>query len=104
MEEQMKRIIVTCAAIIMLLSVYCPAVEKKERSSVPPPVRKIDTLAKAKQAVPPATPAKAKDTTRKVGPANTGPVKYDDFIDKNHNGIDDRKENLVKKDSAKTSK
>ncbi|MCK4607231.1 MAG: hypothetical protein KAU35_08055 [candidate division Zixibacteria bacterium] len=61
------------------------------------------------------SPAKVTVTTEKQVPARKAPAeqnktvkvdqkKYDDFIDKNNNGIDDRKEKLVPKAARKDKK
>jgi hypothetical protein len=45
--------------------------------------------------------AEAKKAAAKKAAANSKKKKYDNFIDKNKNGIDDRKENLKKKTTPK---
>ncbi|MBK7141112.1 MAG: hypothetical protein IPH75_03395 [bacterium] len=76
------------------------AVEKKAKET--PPAKqaqpaKTDSAAKAskpaeKKADPKAAPNKV-DTKAKTD------KKYDNFVDRNNNGVDDRKENLKKKDA-----
>ena len=85
----MKRYItyIFCALFLFSLSGTAFAVEKK--------VKKADVK---KTAVKKETPKKnLKDTKTK----QTAKKKYDNFIDKNNNGIDDRKENLKKKTTKK---
>lgn len=74
------------AAFVLSLSSVVPAVEKTPKN--PPPKE------------PPKTaPQKPKDTPKvKAKEQPPAPKKFDDFIDKNKNGVDDRKENLPKKE------
>jgi hypothetical protein len=73
--------------VIIVLSLWgnASAVEKKQKSSTPP--TKTTTT---KTPTPPKTTQKTSQKT--PAPSTTKPKKYDDFIDKNKNGIDDRKE------------
>ncbi len=76
------------------------AVEKKQKSTPPP--KRTEQAAKDsstkptkpadKKSDPKATP-QAKDDKGKTE------KKYDNFVDKNNNGVDDRRENLKKKDT-----
>lgn len=92
----MKRILVYIFALAFVLSavgsasaidvrtngVEVSAIKKKEK-------KKVD---KPKQ---PTEPKQAPD------PPPQKPKKYDDFVDQNNNGIDDRKENLKEKPTEK---
>lgn len=88
-----------CAMLALALAAPVGAV-KKEKSDKKAKLTQVDTKkkvgdAKKKTSTTPAAKAKVKKA----------PVKgrYDTFVDKNNNGIDDRKEQLKqKKDPAKT--
>jgi hypothetical protein len=68
-------------------------VEKKDKKGKP------QTSQQAKKKPTKATPKKP---PKQPPPAKKPPAKkYDDFIDKNKNGIDDRRENLIKKSPPK---
>jgi hypothetical protein len=86
----MKRFItyIVCSAFLISLSGNVAAVEKKEKKQV-----KKQVVQKKK--------APAKKSTRIVP---RGKRKYDTFVDRNKNGIDDRKENLKQKPAAKAPK
>ncbi|HVP07668.1 MAG TPA: hypothetical protein VMS71_07495 [Candidatus Acidoferrum sp.] len=80
-------------ALVALLTSPLGAIDKKPKSQ--PPAKPTPT-----QKINPA-PSKAPDSTgnkknAKVAP-NNKQQKYNDFIDKNNNGIDDRLEDLKKK-------
>lgn len=62
------------------------AVEKVEKTKPTDPPKKSAEPAKP---TPPAKPASPNSPTKKSAPPKK---KYDDFIDKNKNGVDDRKE------------
>lgn len=98
----MKRLLTYAFCTLFLLSSggSAWAVEKKSKDDKPAskteekkkPEKKSDNEPEEKPAKkapqkPPKKPAKKK--------------KYDDFVDKNKNGIDDRRENLKKKPSSK---
>jgi hypothetical protein len=74
------------ALFVLSLAATVPAVEKTPKK--PPATEQ-----------PKPASQKAKDTP-KVKPKEQPPApkKFDDFIDKNKNGVDDRKENLPKKE------
>ena len=75
---------IVLALLLFSLAGVAPAVEKKPKSTPP-----------AQQ--PKTPPAKPKDTqTNKPKKQPDPPKKFDDFIDKNKNGVDDRKENPKK--------
>ena len=84
----MKRLIIyiVCVAFCMSLAGPAYSVEKKKKD-------KPKTEQKSKQPAKKPTPPPAKKPEPPKKP------KYDDFVDKNKNGIDDRKENLKKKPS-----
>ncbi len=92
----MKRTLILLLSALWLFAGAVCAVEKKEK---PKPVE----APKIVQPKPkPVTPAPAAKTTKPAGKdtkAKPAEKKYDDFIDLNHNGIDDRQENLVKKEN-----
>lgn len=111
----MKRVMtfLICAAWLLAVAPV-GAVEKKGKDE-----KKSTTLQTKQSTIKKDSLKTAKDSTKKpLGkqPAAISPSrKYDDFIDKNNNGIDDRKENLKRKapadadkqkeaDSSKTSK
>lgn len=72
------------ALVLVVLSGSVPAVEKKPKETPP-----------TKQPVVP-TPKKNDSQTAKSKQRVTPPKKFDDFIDKNKNGVDDRKESVKK--------
>ena len=75
------------AALFMLsLGATVPAVEKTPK--------KAPTTEKPK---PPTQKPKDSPKIKPKDPA-PAPKKFDDFVDKNKNGVDDRKENLPKKE------
>ena len=85
-----------CALFLLSSGGGAWAVEKKSKDNKPPskseekkkPEKKPD---KEPAKEPPKEPTKKPEKKKK----------YDDFVDKNKNGIDDRRENLKKKPSAK---
>lgn len=85
----MKRFItyLVCSLFLVSLSGNVTAVEKKDKK----PVKKQVVL-------------KKKTPTKKGKKFVQRAKKYDSFIDKNKNGIDDRKENLKQKPAAKAPK
>ena len=91
----MKRLItyLVCCLFLFSLSGNLSAVEKKEKKSV------------KKQLVQKKKPSPKKNTLkfRKSHKLLKG-KKYDTFIDRNKNGIDDRRESLKVKPPAKTKK
>jgi len=92
----MKRLIIylVCSAFLISLGGNVMAVEKKDKK----PIKKEVVLKKNKKStkkIPLSTTKSKKRVLKK---------KYDTFIDKNKNGIDDRKENLKQKPAAKVSK
>ncbi len=91
----MKRLIIylVCSAFLISLGGNVMAVEKKDKK----PVKKEVVLKnkKSTKKIPLSTTKSKKQVPKK---------KYDSFIDKNKNGIDDRKENLKQKPAAKVSK
>lgn len=84
----MKRYIPYVVAVGLALSCIGSgwAVEKKEKEK--PKQEQV----KPKEAPKPAPPVDDKKAEKPKPPK-----KYDDFVDKNNNGVDDRKENLKKK-------
>jgi len=82
---------VVCVLMLAAFNGSAFAVEKKTKDKA------------AKQTVQKKTTAKTKGKTAGRTKASTS-KKYDNFIDKNKNGIDDRRENLKKKTTAKTAK
>ncbi len=92
----MKRLAVyiVCGMFVLSLSGPVSAVDKKKKQSV------------KQQEVQKKTPDSAKPGST-LKPARGTPVpkkKYDDFIDTNKNGIDDRQEKLKQKRPAATKK
>lgn len=87
----MKKALIYIFAMIFLLSVCgtVGAVDKKDKTT--PPVTENKNQKKQD----------TKDKSQESKPAPTQ-KKYDDFVDKNNNGIDDRKENLKEKPSDDT--
>jgi hypothetical protein len=100
----MKMLSYILSVAILFLALMAFAVEKKEKPTVAEPPKKVDQPASAKTIPKNSTPHKNLDSIKKSAPAAGAPKKFDDFVDKNHNGIDDRKENLVKKDEKKPAK
>ena len=94
--------LLAAALLITGVSSVC-AVEKKQKEN--PPAKPTQTAAKDSTAKPAKAPEKKSDAKpdqksapkQGEGNAKTG-KKYDDFVDKNNNGVDDRRENLKKKD------
>jgi len=86
-EDIMKRYLayIICALFLFSLNGSLLAVEKKDKKKIEKKeqVQEKDLTKKD----PKATDTKQKATEKK----------YDTFVDKNNNGIDDRKENLKKK-------
>ncbi|PWB76422.1 hypothetical protein C3F09_00185 [candidate division GN15 bacterium] len=72
---------------LLSVSIAVPAVEKSPK--------------KTPSAQPSKSPAPVVKDSQKSKPKEqpAPPKKYDDFVDKNKNGVDDRKENLKKTDS-----
>ena len=85
----MKRLLIylVCAGFLFSLSGQVHAVEKQKKSKTKVVKKKEASAAKKK-----ATPA-----TRKKAPAK----KFDRFVDRNNNGIDDRREHLKQKSAPK---
>jgi hypothetical protein len=80
---------ILCAALLLAASTDALAVDKKKKS---PPAQ---TEERKKAAPKKKEPSRQQSTDRK----------YDNFVDRNQNGIDDRKENLkTKKTPDKPSK
>ena len=95
----MKRVItyLTCAAWLFVVAAPVGAVDKKEDKSKTE--QKKDSTA-TKDSL---KTAKKDSTGKPISPAvRPGAKKYDNFIDQNKNGIDDRRENLKRKAPAKT--
>ena len=82
--------IVICIFFAIGLGEQARAVEKKEKQ----PVAKVKPAEKGKTSFDKVTPDSQASAVQ-------SPKKYDDFIDKNDNGIDDRKEKLVPKAAKK---
>lgn len=94
----MKRLMtyLLCGFFLISVTGNVAAVEKKEKKTA-----KKQVVVKKK-----AVPSKSVKVVPKgkKGTVATTKRKYDNFIDKNKNGIDDRQERLKKKSPAKTSK
>jgi len=90
----MKRILtyLVCTLFLLASGGSAFAVEKKSKDTKPAP----KTEEKKKPEKKPET-EKPEKPTKKPEPKK----KYDDFVDKNKNGIDDRRENLKKKPEDK---
>ncbi|MCP4684301.1 MAG: hypothetical protein GY867_02535 [bacterium] len=94
----MKRILtfIFCAAFLVSGGGSAWAVEKKSKEKPKTETEEKKEPAKKEAPKKPAakkpSPPKKKPETKK---------KYDDFVDKNKNGIDDRRENLKKKPTEK---
>lgn len=78
-------VIITCLTALLLAGTTL-AVEKVEKKKPSEPPKKVTEPAKP---TPPAKPAVPNPPSKKPSPPKK---KYDDFIDKNKNGVDDRKE------------
>ncbi len=95
----MKKLIPYILSLTLLVTGVSAAfaVEKKQKSTSPPkPTQQAtkDSSAKPVEKKPEVKPTqKPADTKAKTD------KKYDNFVDKNNNGVDDRRENLKKKDS-----
>jgi hypothetical protein len=100
----MKKLSYILGALALSLGLTAFAVEKKEKPATTEPPKKVEQPAQAKVIPKNSVPRKNLDSIKRSAPAVGAPKKFDDFIDKNHNGIDDRKENLVKKEEKKPSK
>jgi hypothetical protein len=94
----MKRFIayLVCSLFLISVSGNVAAVEKKEK-------KPAKTQVVQKKKVPTTKGTKIVPKGKK-GTVATKRKKYDSFIDKNKNGIDDRQERLKKKSEAKVSK
>ena len=93
----MKRILYTILSLVILFS-FCGnslAVDKK--------TKKDTSKSKVVKQKKPAAKKPVVKTKKDVKPPTKG-KKYDNFIDKNKNGIDDRKEKLVPKSSKQEKK
>lgn len=80
-----KQILTIGLALATICAGSVLAVEKVEKKKPEPP-KKISEPAKP---TPPAKPTSPKQSPKKTEPSKK---KFDDFIDKNKNGVDDRKE------------
>ena len=91
----MKRLVVYIACICLVLAAAPSgfAVEKKGKG-------KAKTSQVQKKSVKPAA-KKAVPKYKQVPTPRTGSKKYDTFVDRNKNGVDDRKEHLKKKTAPK---
>lgn len=95
--KTMKQIWILSLAGMLALGVSAGAVDVKEKDTTKVQTPKTE---QSKDKKPVSSAAKSTVTGKqptKAGSTQSTPKKYDDFIDNNHNGIDDRKENLVKK-------
>jgi len=94
----MKRLItyLVCSVFLISVSGNVAAVEKKEKKPT-----KTQVVKKEKALTKKGTTIVPKG---EKGIVVTKKKKYDSFIDKNKNGIDDRQERLKKKTEAKVSK
>ena len=88
----MKRLIVyiICSAFLVSFAGNAAAVQKKDKKDV-----KKQVVQKKPAKKPPVIP-KSRATLKGK--------KYDSFVDRNKNGIDDRREQLKKKPAAKAKK
>jgi hypothetical protein len=93
MVTQMKRFLPYMLAATLLVSGVSSglAVEKKQKQT--PPVKPTEQPAKPGT----AKPADPKGAPKKTVKAAEPEKKYDNFVDQNNNGVDDRRENLKKK-------
>lgn len=80
-----KKILTIGLALSALFLSSANAVEKVEKKKPEPP-KKVTEPAKPN---PPAKPTSPNQPSKKPDPSKK---KFDDFIDKNKNGVDDRKE------------
>ncbi|HUV30242.1 MAG TPA: hypothetical protein VMY05_04005 [Acidobacteriota bacterium] len=90
----MKRLLtyLLCAAFLFSLSGVASAVEKKKKEDTPKAkVQKRDTSSKT------VTKTTAKKTILVPKRPAATKKKYDNFVDRNKNGVDDRRENLKQK-------
>ena len=94
----MKRLMayLLCGFFLISVTGNVAAVEKKEK-------KPAKTQVVQKKKVPTKKSAKFIPKGKK-GTIGAKKKKYDNFIDKNKNGIDDRQERLMKKVKAKASK
>jgi hypothetical protein len=93
----MKQIWILSLAGMLALGISAGAVDVKEKDTTKVQTPKTEQ-SKDKKPVSPATKSTVTGKRpTKAGGTQSAPKKYDDFVDNNHNGIDDRKENLVKK-------
>ena len=93
----MKRMTMIVLSALVLFVGTAFTVEKKEKPKPVPPVKVQQP--QAKKVVPPPPAGKTAKPAAKNVTTKPAEKKYDDFIDLNHNGIDDRQENLVKKEA-----
>lgn len=86
-------------ALSLALGMSAGAVDVKQKDTTKVLKPKTKQTPAKKPVTPPAQPPKSVgQPAGKGGKVQPTQKKYDDFIDNNHNGIDDRKENLVKKE------
>ena len=80
------KLIIACLAGLLIAGASAIAVEKVEKKRTTESPKKVTEPAK------PASPAKPTAPTPPAKKGDAQKKKYDDFIDKNKNGVDDRKE------------
>lgn len=93
----MKKLIPYLIAATLLItgvSSVCAVEKKQKETPAAKPTQQVAKDSSAKPTKPPEQKVQPKpaDRTAKVE------KKYDNFVDRNNNGVDDRKENLKKKD------
>ena len=96
MVTQMKQLLpYVLAATLLVAGVSAGlAVEKKQKETAP--AKPTEQPAKPGTAKPADSKGAPKKTDKQAQPAQPD-KKYDNFVDRNNNGVDDRRENLKKK-------
>lgn len=99
----MKKLIPYLLSLTLLVTGVSAAfaVEKKQKSTPPPkPTQQAAKDSSAKPAEKKTEKkSEVKSTQKPADNKKATDKKYDNFVDKNNNGVDDRRENLKKKDS-----
>lgn len=95
----MKRLLYALLSLVILFSFCGDAFAVNKKSKKDATKQKVVKQQKPAVKKPPAK------TSKNVKPSTKGKgKKYDSFVDKNNNGIDDRKEKLVPKAGKQTKK
>jgi hypothetical protein len=96
----MKRIFTILLAMMLMLSISAFAVEKTEKAPEKKKQEQVQQPVQQAQTPSPDSGKKPADPKMQQKPrTNQTAKRYDNFVDKNNNGIDDRKENQKPKEN-----